>query len=127
MSDFVSYALSTPPSVNKLWRPQLCNTGARTHAIIKKRPAYAQWLKTAGWEIASQRGKQKPIQPGVPIKATYWIEPPKALRDLDNYLKALNDAMVKFGVIEDDSLIREIHAKFEPTVTGVLVSFEVMK
>lgn len=127
MSKFVSYVLSTPPSVNNLWRPQICNTGTRSHAIIKKRPAYTQWLKVAGWEIAAQRGKQKPIQAGAAIKATYLIEPPKALRDLDNYLKALNDAMVKFGVIEDDSLIREIHAKFEHNVKGAIVSFEVIK
>jgi len=127
MSEYASYRLPTPPSVNALWRPRLAHIGGKTRAIIKKRPAYAQWLQEAGWEIAAQRSKQRRLSPGKPIRATYLIEPPKALRDLDNYLKAINDAAVKFGVIEDDSLIVEIHANFEPSVKGVMVSFEVIK
>jgi Holliday junction resolvase RusA-like endonuclease len=43
---------------------------------------------------------------------------------LDNYLKAINDALVKFGVIIDDSLIEHIEARFADTVKGVIVTLE---
>lgn len=121
---FVSYQLSTPPSVNKLWRPRVTNKGGRTKAIITKRPAYAIWLETAGWEIASQRQGNRPMKDGVRCKATYLIERPKKLRDLDNYLKALNDALVRFGVIKDDSLIEHIEARFVDTVKGVIIMLD---
>lgn len=122
---FVSYRLPTPPSVNKLWRPRLSKAAnGRTKAIITKRPAYAIWLETAGWEIASQRQGQRPMREGQRVKAVYIIERPKAKRDLDNYLKALNDALVRFGVIKDDSLIENIEARFDNTVKGVIVMLE---
>jgi len=122
---FVSYQLSTPPSVNKLWKP-VVKRGAngRAHAEIKKRPAYGMWLEVAGWEIASQRQGQRPMRDDQRVKATYLIERPKKSRDLDNYLKALNDALVRFGVIKDDSLIEEIEAKFADNVKGVIIMLE---
>lgn len=122
---FISYQLSTPPSVNKLWRPRLSKgANGRTKAIITKRPAYAVWLETAGWEIASQRQGNRKMKDGQRCKATYLIERPKKLRDLDNYLKALNDALVRFGVIKDDSLIEHIEARFVDTVKGVIIMLE---
>lgn len=121
---FVSYQLSTPPSVNKLWKPRVTKQGGRTKAIITKRPAYAIWLETAGWEIASQRQGNRPMKDGHRCKATYLIERPKRSRDLDNYLKALNDALVRFGVIKDDSLIEHIEARFADNVKGVIIMLE---
>lgn len=120
-----SYRLPTPPSVNKLWRPTITKgRKGQTFASLKKRPAYKAWLRQAGLEIMVQRGKQKRMRDDVGIKALYVIERPKALRDLDNYLKALNDALVEFHVIVDDSLIEHIDARFDSTVKGVIIYLE---
>lgn len=68
-------------------------------------PAYRKWLNQAVSEIKAQYGNAAPIDCEVLIIAT--ITPPdRRVRDIDNELKATNDALVNAGVLADDSLIK---------------------
>lgn len=68
-------------------------------------PAYRKWLDQAISEIKAQYGNAAAIDSEVLIIAT--ITPPdRRVRDIDNELKAANDALVKAGVLVDDSLIK---------------------
>lgn len=67
-------------------------------------PAYRKWLDQAASEIKAQYGNAAAIDSEVLIIAT--ITPPDKRCDIDNMLKASNDALVKAGVLADDSLIK---------------------
>lgn len=68
-------------------------------------PAYRKWLDQAISEIKAQYGNAAAIDSEVLIIAT--ITPPdRRVRDIDNELKAANDALVRAGVLADDSLIK---------------------
>ena len=58
------------------------------------------------------------VRLAVTIKAS---APDKRLRDLDNIPKALLDALVHAGVLEDDSMIDELHIiRLPPRAPGVV-------
>ena len=55
----------------------------------------------------------------VPVHVRVELFPADARRrDLDNYLKALFDAITAAQVWEDDSLVKELHVKMMPKVEG---------
>lgn len=51
--------------------------------------------------------------------------PDKRKRDLDNHMKALQDSLVKCGLLEDDSLIDQLFIYRGPIVKGGLVIVEI--
>lgn len=59
----------------------------------------------------------KPITENVSVSVVLF-PPSKVRRDLDNYFKALFDALTKVGVWDDDSQIKELSAKWGPVVKG---------
>lgn len=67
-------------------------------------PAYRKWLDQAVSEIKAQYGNAAAIESDVLIIAT--ITPPDKRCDIDNMLKASNDALVNAGVLADDNLIK---------------------
>ena len=51
---------------------------------------------------------------GIKLDETLFVEvylypPDRRKRDLDNYMKALLDALTQYGLWEDDSLINQLH------------------
>jgi Holliday junction resolvase RusA-like endonuclease len=91
----LSFALPVPPSANNLFvnRPG--------YGRVKSRE-YKDWIANAGWAAkVATLGKDKPALPYV---VSYAV-PTDKRRDLDNYLKAANDLLVRLGIIADDSLI----------------------
>lgn len=95
----ITFSLSTrPPSANNLSR------GAGKRRVSTD--AYRVWRTAAGWEIRSQH---IPLTVGL-VAVEYQIErvADRRKRDVENYCKALSDALVAAGVIEDDSLIERL-------------------
>jgi Holliday junction resolvase RusA-like endonuclease len=93
----VSYRLPFPLSVNNLF--------FNTKRGRVKTTRYQKWLLEVGALLKSQ-GIVKIYGP-ILLKILI-IKPDRRRRDLDNYLKALIDALVLNGVMEDDSLIEKI-------------------
>jgi crossover junction endodeoxyribonuclease RusA len=94
----IRLTLPLPPSVNRLWR-----TG---RGRLYRSAEYAAWRNEAIWSIKLQAR-------GASIAGPYSIavefqRPDRRRRDLDNLLKALSDALVDAGVLEDDSDAQEI-------------------
>jgi Holliday junction resolvase RusA-like endonuclease len=86
---------------------------------------YRSWMDKAQWIVAlAVRGRRK-------IAAEYRMSvvacPPQTVRvrDLDNLMKAIGDALKKGGAVEDDSLCQEINMRWgEIDGPGVLVEIE---
>lgn len=93
--------LPFPPSVNSLY-----NGGMRSkRRFISSK--YQDWIDVAGQRLAKQRvGKIN----GLTFVTYGFQRPDKRRRDVQNYLKAVTDLLVKRGIIEDDSLIQGEYA-----------------
>ena len=92
----MTITLPYPPSVNRYWRQ------FRGRAILSAEArAYHERCRYLGTVAVRAVGTPGPIQ--VHLIA---YPPDKRRRDLDNILKAINDALVRCGLIDDDSLIR---------------------
>lgn len=95
--------LPFPPSLNGLFID-----GRKRRAISK---AYENWLVLAGAAVLQQR--PKPV--AGPFRLHVVLErPDRRARDLDNYLKAPLDLLVKTGVIEDDSRAQALTVEWSP-------------
>ena len=100
-------ALPLPPSVNSLWR-----TG-RGRMYRSRR--YVAWLTEAGWELKAQRPKR--FAGAVRIDVAIG-RPDRRKRDLDNVAtKAIQDLLTAHQIIEDDSLVTSLAARWDDTIT----------
>ena len=98
-----------PPSVNRLWRT---NGKGATYSS----PAYKAWQKEAQWAIIGQTRGRKIVGP---YKMTiHVVRPDKRRRDLGNLEKALSDALVSSGFIEDDCNAERILSEWVPDSEG---------
>lgn len=90
----LSFRLPYPPTVNHYWK------------IWNGKPV----LSSAG---RAYRGVAAEFAPSVPLIRPVWVIlhvvlPDKRRRDLDNICKALLDALVHGGILEDDSQIESL-------------------
>jgi Holliday junction resolvase RusA-like endonuclease len=94
----VAVQLPWPPATNGLY----ATVGRRRVRTAR----YDRWLREAGWALRRQR----PGQVAGAFKASLVFTAPDARRrDLDGVLKPVLDLLVGNGLIEDDSLARELH------------------
>lgn len=94
--------LPYPPSANRLWR-------AVNGRNIKSRD-YRVWSELCGWQIK----QQKPVKLTGPYTLDIVVKrPDNRKRDLSNLIKALEDALVENGVLEDDSLCQELCIRWQ--------------
>ena len=100
----ISVHLDMPPSVNSIWRTTSKNGRQRTY----RDPKYAKWMETAAWTVKGAAMKSGRIEGDVEVCAAFW--PRRG--DLDNRLKAICDALVQGGAIEDDKQIIRIDAEW---------------
>ena len=98
--------LPFPPSVNTYWRH--VDKGNFTQTIIS---ANGRKFKAQASRIARQQFIWKFIEPfSHPVSVKIRFYPPdKRVRDLDNYLKALLDAITEAGIWVDDRLVHELN------------------
>lgn len=99
--------LPFPPSVNRLWRAYEGKTLASK--------VYRAWQKQAALELMAQRPRK--------IRGAYDLSvvvdrPDRRLRDLDNSLKAVSDALAKAGVIENDHFAESIAIRWSTRAPG---------
>jgi crossover junction endodeoxyribonuclease RusA len=94
--------LPFPPAANNLFK-NIRHGRART-------PRYDAWLKEGAAEIARQR----PAKLAGPYEMTVIaVRPDRRRRDLSNLTKALEDLLVKCGIVRDDSDAMDIHLHWD--------------
>jgi crossover junction endodeoxyribonuclease RusA len=106
--------LPFPPSTNNLF----INTSRGRIRSSK----YDEWATEAGWELARQR-PSKTLGP-VSIHFEFQSGRDNRKRDITNLLKAPEDLLVKFGVIEadDNTIVQAISAGWSASVKGVRIT-----
>lgn len=109
----VTFSMPTPPSTNKLFRNVKGKGRVRTSA-------YDDWLMMA---ITAIRRQSIAPFPGRCV-IIMGVERDSMLADIDNRIKAGWDAVVKAGVISDDSLITASAITWQPKANG-LTRFEI--
>jgi len=94
--------LSWPPSVNHYWAARGRGRYIAPHARAWHREAWAI--------LQTQRCRYTG-----PVALYVFAHPPdRRKRDLDNVLKAIQDALVAAGVLQDDYQVVELHALRRP-------------
>lgn len=107
--------LPFPPSVNTYWRAPNKGTLAGRHLISA---AGRQFRSNAAAAVVEQlRRLPKPITGELSVNEVLF-PPNRARRDLDNYLKALFDALTHSHVWEDDSQIKHMEVTWGPVKSG---------
>lgn len=98
----VRVVLPFPPSVNNLF----LNAGKRRIPT----PRYKAWKAEADLMLMAQR--VRPVPGAVNVRIDL-VQPDRRRRDIDNCSKAPLDAIVKAGVIIDDSAIQRLSIGWE--------------
>jgi Holliday junction resolvase RusA-like endonuclease len=106
--------LPFPPSTNNLF----INTSRGRIRSAK----YDEWAAEAGWELARQRPYS--VLGPVSLNFEFQSNRDKRKRDITNLLKAPEDLLVKFKVIEadDNTIVQSISANWSAEVKGVRVT-----
>ena len=83
---------------------------------------YDEWIQEAGWELARQ--KPSKCSGAVILKFEFEDNRDKRRRDISNLIKAPEDLLVRYGVIEadDNSIVRGIEAVWSKDVTGLRIT-----
>lgn len=105
-----------PPSANSL-RKSFVRNGK---VVSAKTDAYSAWREAAIWEIASQRAGRigGPYSLSIAVQR-HWRS--KRARDIDNIIKPVSDALVKAGIVRDDSLAESVSARWAGDLGGPAV------
>ncbi len=117
MTSFVRITITDmPPSTNGLRKSFV--KGGKVMSV--KSDQYTAWRDAALWEIAAQRpGKvDGPYTLSIAVQR-HWRS--KRARDIDNIIKPLSDALVKAGVVQDDSLAESVSARWDDDLAGKAV------
>ena len=117
MNHFTATITELPPSANAL-RKSFVRNGKITSAKTDK---YSNWRTAAMWELKNQVKGQIQGSYRLTIYAErHWRS--KRARDIDNLIKPISDAIVKAGLVQDDSLAESVSAQWSDTVKGVQVT-----
>lgn len=98
---YTSVLLDMPPSSNRMWRKGM--TGIYPSA------EYRAWKTAAAVEVMA--AKKGPTFHG-PVEIILIIKRAHKLRDLDNNIKPILDALQLGQVIEDDNQVHRLHARW---------------
>ena len=99
--------LPFPPTTNNLF---VNLRGARGGRFPSK--GYKAWKARAA--VAIRRQAPEPIKGAVEMNIQLG-RPDRRRRDLSNYIKALEDALVQHGLIEDDSMVQSLSVAWGST------------
>lgn len=116
--------LPFPPSVNTYWRAPNKGPLKGKHLISAKGREYQSAACAA--IIEQLRRLPKPCTAKAAVEIIFY--PPDARRrDLDNYNKALFDALTHAGVWEDDSQVKRMLVEWGPVVPKGKVEITISK
>ncbi|MCO7512375.1 RusA family crossover junction endodeoxyribonuclease [Serratia fonticola] len=114
--------LPFPPSMNSYWRSPNKGTLKGRHLISERgRKSRTEAIARV---LEQLRRQPKPITTNIAVTVVF-CPPNKAPRDLDNYFKALFDAMTHAGVWVDDKQIKRIVADWGPVTKGGKVELSI--
>lgn len=120
----MNLTLPFPPSVNTYWRAPNKGPLAGRHLISAKGRAYQSEACVA---IIEQLRKQ-PKPSSAPAAVEIILFPPDARRrDIDNYNKALFDALTHAGIWKDDSQIKRMLVEWGPVTPKGKVEITISK
>lgn len=108
MSAPVSFTMPTPPSVNQVFR----NVRGRGRV---KTSAYIDWRAYA---VTSIRLQHVRLVTGR-VVVVFGVERASLTSDIDNRVKAMLDAMVEAGVIDDDKFVTAFAVAWLPSANGL--------
>jgi Holliday junction resolvase RusA-like endonuclease len=102
------FTIPVPPSTNNLF--------ATVAGKRRSTSEYMRWQREADMLIISQRPKQKRIAP--PVQITITVPQSRQRRDLDNFIKAAQDSLVRCQIIPDDSdlIVKRVTAQVGPVL-----------
>lgn len=103
----ISLILPVPPSVNRYWRSGMVNSHVQVY-LSDEAKAYKQTVQILTRELDPFTG---------PVALNLTVFRPRKAGDLDNYLKALLDAL-KGHVFIDDAQVVEINAYRDDDATN---------
>lgn len=107
--DSLVFALPYPPSVNTYWR----------HKVIGKRAAVYISEKGAAFRSAVKGLASIAVPLAGHLHVSIRLTPPDArIRDIDNPIKALLDALTHAGLWQDDSQIKRLSVEMLPKGSG---------
>ncbi|WP_446028889.1 RusA family crossover junction endodeoxyribonuclease [Lelliottia amnigena] len=107
--------LPFPPSVNTYWRAPNSGPLKGRHLISAKGRAY----QSAACAAIVEQLRRLPKPSNSPAAVEIVLYPPDLRRrDIDNYNKALFDALTHAGVWEDDSQVQRMLVEWGPKVAG---------
>jgi crossover junction endodeoxyribonuclease RusA len=113
---YLCLVLPFPPTVNNLF----AGKGRRFPSMN-----YKNWQAEAALALAAQ-GPLPSFAGKVALTFTFG-RPDNRRRDLFNYVKAPEDALVRHGILVDDSLVEFGAVKWAPDVTGCRVEIEALE
>lgn len=116
--------LPFPPSVNTYWRAPNKGPLKGRHMVSASGRKYQS--ETCAAVIEQLRRLPKPST--APAAVDIILYPPdKRIRDLDNYNKALFDALTHAGVWEDDSQVKRMVVEWGPVIPRGRVEITITK
>lgn len=108
-----------PPSVNELFGQ---SPGKQRFPSAK----YKAWQKAVKWQFTID----PPPRMSGPVHLLFeFAERDNRQRDVSNYIKSAEDALVHYGIIEGDhsKIVRAIEAKWSQGMAGVRITIEPAK
>lgn len=118
----LTLSLPFPPSVNTYWRAPNKGPLAGRHLISADGRKYQSAVSAS--IIEQYRRIPKPITAELEVAITLF--PPDARRrDLDNYNKALFDALTNAHVWQDDSQVKRMLVEWGPVTKGGRVEISI--
>jgi len=111
----IELKMDIPPSVNRIWRQ---GVGGKVYRSNQ----YVDWQKKTLWEIKLQ-AKGKNIVGPYHIRVIVERRD-KRKRDLDNFIKAINDVLTTSNIIEDDHLCQSVYMAWGDSGTSCYVTLE---
>lgn len=120
----MKFVLPFPPSVNTYWRAPNKGPLAGRHLISAKGRAY----QSAACAAIVEQLRRLPKPTSAPAAVEIILFPPDARRrDIDNYNKALFDALTHAGVWEDDSQVKRMLVEWGPVTRKGSVEITISK
>lgn len=116
--------LPFPPSVNTYWRAPNSGPLKGRHLISREGRVFQSAACAA--IIEQLRKLPKPSSEAAAVEITLY-PPDQRRRDIDNYNKALFDALTHAGVWEDDSQVKRMLVEWGPVVPKGKVEITINK
>lgn len=116
--------LPFPPSVNTYWRSPNSGPLKGRHLISAKGRAY----QSAVCAAIIEQLRRLPKPSSSPASVEILLYPPDSRRrDIDNYNKALFDALTHAGIWEDDSQVKRMLVEWAPQVADGKVEITITR